>query len=82
MTLLAATPTTGSKKNSLWILRFGSVAAGGKLLGSSEGPQTLEFRSRRGCSSPYASVIRLDRWQALSADERRGFAPQALGHAA
>ena len=53
------------------LLLWADQQGGWKVCGSSRG-----FRLPDGSVfSPDASVIRLDRWQALSPDERRGFAP-------
>ncbi|MFM9099831.1 MAG: Uma2 family endonuclease [Cyanobium sp.] len=74
--VIAMTPTgseTGSRNGELFFqLKFYAKRTGGwKTFDSSTG-----FRLPDGSVvSPDASLIRLDRWQALSADERRGFAP-------
>jgi Uma2 family endonuclease len=74
--VIAMTPTgseTGSRNGELFFqLKLYAKRAGGwKAFDSSTG-----FRLPDGSVvSPDASLIRLDRWQALSADERRGFAP-------
>ena len=72
------TPTgseTGSRNGELFfqLKLFASRAGGWKAFDSSTG-----FRLPDGSVfSPDASLIRLDRWQALSPDERCGFAPPA-----
>ena len=74
--LIAITPTgseTGSRNGELFFqLKFYAKRAGGwKAFDSSTGfclPDGSVF-------SPDASLLLLDRWQALSPDERRGFAP-------
>ncbi len=74
--LIAMTPTgseTGSRNGELFfqLKVFANRAGGWKAFDSSTG-----FRLPDGSVfSPDASLIRLDRWQALSPDERRGFAP-------
>ena len=74
--LIAMTPTgseTGSRNGELFfqLKLFASRAGGWKAFDSSTG-----FRLPDGSVfSPDASLIRLDRWQALSPDERCGFAP-------
>ena len=76
--LIAMTPTgseTGSRNGELFfqLKLFASRAGGWKAFDSSTG-----FRLPDGSVfSPNASLIRLDRWQALSPDERCGFAPPA-----
>jgi Uma2 family endonuclease len=74
--LIAMTPTgseTGAR-NSRLIMRLALWAdqqGSWKVFGSSAG-----FRLPDGSVlSPDASLVRLDRWEALSAEERRGFAP-------
>jgi Uma2 family endonuclease len=74
--LIAMTPTgseTGSRNGELFFqLKLYAKRAGGwKAFDSSTGfclPDGSVF-------SPDASLLHLDRWQALSPDERRGFAP-------
>jgi Uma2 family endonuclease len=74
--LIEMTPTgseTGSRNGELFFqLKFYAKRAGGwKAFDSSTGfclPDGSVF-------SPDASLLLLDRWQALSPDERRGFAP-------
>lgn len=75
--LIQMTPTgseTGSRNQALGALLWIAVHSSGlalKLFDSSTG-----FRLPDGSVlSPDASLIRQERWQALSADERRGFAP-------
>ena len=74
--LIAMTPTgseTGSRNGELFfqLKVFANRAGGWKAFDSSTG-----FRLPDGSVfCPDASLIRLDRWQALSPDERRGFAP-------
>ena len=74
---LIAMPPTGSEtgaRNSrleMRLLVWADQQGGWKVCGSSSG-----FRLPDGSVlSPDASVIRLDRWQALTAAERRSFAP-------
>ena len=64
--------TSGRNSELLFQLqRFAKASGAWKVFESSGG-----FRLPDGSVvSPDASLIRLDRWQALSADERRGFAP-------
>ncbi len=53
------------------LLLWADQAGGWKMFGSSSG-----FRLPDGSVySPDASLVRLDRWQALTPEERRGFAP-------
>ena len=74
--LIAITPTgseTGSRNGELFFqLKLYAKRAGGwKAFDSSTGfclPDGSVF-------SPDASLLHLDRWEALSPDERRGFAP-------
>jgi len=74
--VIAMTPTgseTGSRNGELFFqLKLYAKRMGGwKAFDSSTG-----FRLPDGSVvSPDASLLRQDRWQALSADERRGFAP-------
>ena len=74
--LIAMTPTgseTGSRNGELFfqLKLFANRAGGWKAFDSSTG-----FRLPDGSVfSPDASLIRLDRWQALSSEQRRGFAP-------
>jgi Uma2 family endonuclease len=74
--LIAMTPTGGdtSARNSLLItrLQIWALAQGGwKVFDSSGG-----FRLADGSVlSPDAAVVRLERWQALSPEQRRGFPP-------
>jgi Uma2 family endonuclease len=74
--VIAMTPTgseTGARNARLEmrLLLWADQQGGWKVCGSSSG-----FRMPDGSVlSPDASVIRLDRWQALNPDERRGFAP-------
>ena len=74
--VIAMTPTgseTGARNSELLFqLKLYTNRVGGwKVFDSSSG-----FRLPDGSVvSPDASLIRLDRWQALSADERRSFAP-------
>jgi len=74
--VIAMTPTcseTGARNSRLEmrLLLWADQQGGWKVCGSSSG-----FRLPDGSVfSPDASVIRLDRWQALSPEERRGFAP-------
>ena len=64
--------TSGRNSELLFQLqRFAKASGAWKVFESSGG-----FRLPDGSVvSPDASLIRLDRWQALRADERRGFAP-------
>ena len=74
--VIAMTPTgsetSGRNTELLFQLqRFAKASGAWKVFESSGG-----FRLPDGSVvSPDASLIRLDRWQALCADERRGFAP-------
>jgi len=75
--LIHMTPTgseTGARNSSLLILLGLAVRSAGlplKLFDSSTG-----FRLPDGSVlSPDASLVRLERWQALTPQERRGFAP-------
>jgi Uma2 family endonuclease len=74
--VIAMTPTgseTGARNSRLEmrLLLWADQQGGWKVCGSSSG-----FRLPDGSVfSPDASVIRLDRWQALSSTERRSFAP-------
>lgn len=75
--LIHMTPTgseTGARNSTLLILLGIAVRASGlplKLFDSSTG-----FRLPDGSVlSPDASLVRLERWQALTPQERRGFAP-------
>jgi Uma2 family endonuclease len=74
--LIAMTPTgseTGARNSRLEmrLLLWADQQGGWKVCGSSSG-----FRLPDGSVlSPDASVIRLDRWRALSPEQRRGFAP-------
>jgi len=74
--VIAMTPTgsetSGRNSELLFQLqRFAKASGAWKVFESSGG-----FRLPDGSVvSPDASLIRLDRWQALSTDERRGFAP-------
>ena len=74
--LISMTPTgseTGARNSRLEmrLLLWADQQGGWKVCGSSSG-----FRLPDGSVlSPDASVIRLDRWRALSPEERRGFAP-------
>jgi Uma2 family endonuclease len=74
--VLAMTPTgseTGGRNSELsfQLQRFARSSAGWKAFDSSSG-----FRLPDGSVlSPDASLVRLDRWQALTPEERRGFAP-------
>ena len=74
--VIAMTPTgsetSGLNSDLLFQLQTFAKASGGwKVFESSGG-----FRLPDGSVlSPDASVIRLDRWQALSPEQRRGFAP-------
>jgi Uma2 family endonuclease len=74
--LIAMTPTgseTGARNSRLEmrLLLWADQQGGWKVCGSSSG-----FRLPDGSVlSPDASVIRLERWQALSPEERRGFGP-------
>ncbi|QVL53662.1 MAG: Uma2 family endonuclease [Cyanobium sp. M30B3] len=74
--LIAMTPTgseTGARNSRLEmrLLVWADQQGGWKVFGSSTG-----FRLPDGSVfSPDASLLRLDRWQALSPEERRGFAP-------
>jgi len=73
---LSMTPTgseTGgcNSELSFQLQRFARSGSGWKVFDSSTG-----FRLPDGSVlSPDASLVRLDRWQALTAEERRGFAP-------
>lgn len=75
--LIAMTPTgseTGARNQALGALLWWAVRRSGlplKAFDSSSG-----FRLPDGSVlSPDASLVRLDRWQALSPEQRRGFAP-------
>ena len=74
--VLSMTPTgseTGARNSrvEMRLLLWADHQGGWKVFGSSTG-----FRLPDGSVlSPDASLIRLDRWQALTAEERRGFAP-------
>jgi Uma2 family endonuclease len=74
--LIMMTPTgseTGSRNGELFfqLKLFANRAGGWKAFDSSTG-----FRLPDGSVfSPDASLLRLDRWRALSPEERRGFAP-------
>ncbi len=74
--LISMTPTgseTGARNSRLVmrLLLWADQQGGWKVFDSSSG-----FRLPDGSVlSPDASLVRLDRWQALSVDERRGFAP-------
>ena len=74
--VLSMTPTgseTGARNSrvEMRLLLWADHQGGWKVFGSSTG-----FRLPDGSMlSPDASLIRLDRWQALTAEERRGFAP-------
>ena len=74
--LITMTPTgseTGSRNGELFfqLKLFANRAGAWKAFDSSTG-----FRLPDGSVfSPDASLLRLDRWQALSPEERRGFAP-------
>lgn len=74
--LIVMTPTgseTGARNSRLEmrLLVWADQQGGWKVFGSSTG-----FRLPDGSVfSPDASLLRLDRWQALSPEERRGFAP-------
>jgi Uma2 family endonuclease len=74
--VIAMTPTgseTGSRSGELFfqLKLYANRSGGWKAFDSSTGFQLPDD----SVVSPDASLIRLDRWQALSADERRGFAP-------
>jgi Uma2 family endonuclease len=74
--LIAMTPTggeTGARSGELFyqLKLFANGAGGWKAFDSSTG-----FRLPDGSVlSPDASLVRLERWQALSSEQRRGFAP-------
>ncbi|MCP9915189.1 Uma2 family endonuclease [Cyanobium sp. ATX 6F1] len=74
--LIAMTPTgseTGARNNELCfqLKRFAKASGGWQGFDSSTG-----FRLPDGSVlSPDASLVRMDRWQALSPEQRRGFAP-------
>ena len=74
--VMAITPTgseTGARNSELLfqLKLYANHAGGWKVFDSSTG-----FRLPDGSVfSPDASLVRLDRWQGLSPDERRGFAP-------
>lgn len=74
--LIAMTPTgseTGSRNGELCfqLMVYAKRSGGWKAFDSSTG-----FRLPDGSVlSPDASLLHLDRWQALSAEQRRGFAP-------
>ncbi len=75
--LIAMTPTgseTGARNQALGALLWWAVRQSGlplKAFDSSSG-----FRLPDGSVlSPDASLVRLDRWQALTPEQRRGFAP-------
>ena len=74
--LIALTPTggeTGARNGELFyqLKLFANGAGGWKAFDSSTG-----FRLPDGSVlSPDASLLRLERWQALSAEQHRGFAP-------
>jgi Uma2 family endonuclease len=75
--LIHMTPTgseTGARNSALLILLGMAARASGlplKLFDSSTGFQLPDG----SVLSPDASVLRLERWQALTAEQRRGFAP-------
>jgi Uma2 family endonuclease len=74
--LIAMTPTGGdtSARNSLLItrLQIWALAQGGWMVFDSSGG----FRLADGSVlSPDAAAVRLERWQALSPEQRRGFPP-------
>jgi Uma2 family endonuclease len=74
--VIAMTPTgseTGLRNGELLfqLKLYAKHGGGWKAFDSSTGFQLPDG----SVVSPDASLIRLDRWQALSADERRGFAP-------
>jgi Uma2 family endonuclease len=74
--LICMTPTGGetgarNAELSFQIQAWAGVTGGWKAFGSSTGfrlPDNSVF-------SPDASLVALDRWQALTAEQRRGFAP-------
>ncbi len=74
--LIAMTPTggeTGARNNELLfqLTQFSKAAGTWTVFDSSSG-----FRLPDGSVlSPDASLVRLERWQALSPEQRRGFAP-------
>ena len=74
VTVMTPTGSETSGRNSellFQLQRFAKASGAWKVFESSGG-----FRLPDGSVvSPDASLIRLDRWQALCADERRGFAP-------
>ncbi len=74
--LIVMTPTgseTGARNGELLyqLQQFAKITGGWKVFDSSTG-----FRLPDGSvRSPDASLLRLERWQALTAEQRRGFAP-------
>jgi len=74
--VLAMTPTgseTGGRNSELayQLQRFARSGAGWKAFDSSTGFRLPDD----SVLSPDASLVRLERWQALTAEQRRGFAP-------
>jgi len=74
--LITMTPTggeTGSRNSDLifQLRAFASCAKGWKVFDSSTGFQLPDG----SVLSPDAALIKLERWQALTAEQRRGFAP-------
>ena len=74
--VLAMTPTgseTGARNSRLEmrLLLWADRQGGWKVFGSSTGFRLPDA----SVLSPDASLVRLDRWQALTAEQRRGFAP-------
>jgi Uma2 family endonuclease len=74
--LIVMTPTgseTGARNGELLyqLQQFAKLSGGWKVFDSSTGFHLPDGSIR----SPDASLLRLERWQALTAEQRRGFAP-------